>query len=104
MLVELVGILFFLQFLQHHHRLQSHIDSLKNQNNYLFLSYTYVKMVSGRGRDCNLTNKTDSFGICSKLIAILILPTFHSLNFPLSTAINQALFQYYDATALNLLF
>ena len=76
----------------------------KNQNYYLFLSYTYVKMVSGRRRDYNLTNKTDLFGICSKLIAILILPTFHSLNFPLSTAINQTLFQYYDATALNLLF
>ena len=104
MLVELVGILFFPQFLQHHHRLQSHIDNLKNQNYYLFLSCTYVKMASGRGRDYSLTNKTDLFGICSKLIAILILPTFHSLNFPFSTAINQTLFQYYDATALNLLF
>ena len=103
MLVELVGILFFLQFLQHHHRLQSRKNNIKNQNYYLCFSFTYVKTVTGRRLDYNLINKTDVEYIQNLIPPCLILPTFHCLNPPLSTAISQTLFQYCDIIALNLL-
>ena len=72
-------------------------------NYYLCFSFTYVKTVTGRRLDCNLINKTDVEYIQNLIPPCLILPTFHWLSPPLSTAISQALFQYCDIIALNLL-
>ena len=61
---ELVGILYFVLFLEHHHQLQNCKNTLKNQEHYASVNCIYFKTISLYGtwmhaktENSNLTNK-----------------------------------------------